>query len=569
LTDTRANSRIRLLVLVFAGLFVVAVGRAAWIQVVDGKAYEAMASRQHRETIEIPAARGTIYDRTGEPLAIGEQAMTVYADPRNVVAPMKAAVKAGETLGIDPDHLYPQLRDRSKRFVFVDRKADPVKAKALQRLGISGFGFYPEERRSYPQGRVASHLLGFAGTDNTGLDGLERSLDRSLSGKPGYEVVVRDPAGQAIDVVTSRKERPGRNVVLTLDHQLQANAEQLLANAVTRWRARGATAIVMDPRTGAILAMANAPTFDANAFTSAPADARRNRAVTDLYEPGSTFKIVTIAAALEDNVVTPDTTFRLEPTIQVADRVIREAHTRGTETMTVRQILANSSNIGTITIAKRLGGTELASWIDRFRFGHKTGSELPGESAGMVLPYDRWSGSTIGTVPIGQGIAVTPLQMVSAYAAIGNGGVMAPAHVVAKVGGKKIRHGEGRRIVSRHTADRMTAMFRDVVVEGTGTEAAIPGYTVAGKTGTANKAENGRYVQKYVASFVGLVPARKPRLAILVMVDEPHGQIWGGVVAAPIFRDIARFALQYLEVPPDAPESKRDSSLLAAALPTR
>jgi cell division protein FtsI/penicillin-binding protein 2 len=569
LTDTRANSRIRLLVLVFAGLFVVAVGRAAWIQVVDGKAYEAMASRQHRETIEIPAARGTIYDRTGEPLAIGEQAMTVYADPRNVVAPMKAAVKAGETLGIDPDHLYPQLRDRSKRFVFVDRKADPVKAKALQRLGISGFGFYPEERRSYPQGRVASHLLGFAGTDNTGLDGLERSLDRSLSGKPGYEVVVRDPAGQAIDVVTSRKERPGRNVVLTLDHQLQANAEQLLANAITRWRARGATAIVMDPRTGAILAMANAPTFDANAFTSAPADARRNRAVTDLYEPGSTFKIVTIAAALEDNVVTPDTTFRLEPTIQVADRVIREAHTRGTETMTVRQILANSSNIGTITIAKRLGGTELASWIDRFRFGHKTGSELPGESAGMVLPYDRWSGSTIGTVPIGQGIAVTPLQMVSAYAAIGNGGVMAPAHVVAKVGGKKIRHGEGRRIVSRHTADRMTAMFRDVVVEGTGTEAAIPGYTVAGKTGTANKAENGRYVQKYVASFVGLVPARKPRLAILVMVDEPHGQIWGGVVAAPIFRDIARFALQYLEVPPDAPESKRDSSLLAAALPTR
>jgi cell division protein FtsI (penicillin-binding protein 3) len=568
MSDSRANSRIRLLVLVFAGLFVVAVGRAAWIQVVDRKGYEAMASRQHRETIEIPAARGTIYDRTGEPLAIGEQATTVYADPRNVVAPMKAAVKAGQTLGIDPDELYPQLRDRSKRFVFVDRKADPVKAKALQRLGIAGFGFYPEERRSYPQGRVASHLLGFAGTDNSGLDGLERSLDRTLAGKAGYEVVVRDPTGQAIDVVTSRKERPGRNVVLTLDHQLQANAEQLLANAVTRWRARGATAIVMDPRTGAILAMANAPTFDANAFTSAPADARRNRAVTDLYEPGSTFKIVTIAAALEDNIVTPETSFRLAPTIQVADRVIREAHIRGMETMTVRQILANSSNIGTITIAQRLGGTELASWIDRFGFGHKTGSELPGESPGMVLPYDSWSGSTIGTVPIGQGIAVTPLQMVSAYAAIGNGGVMPPAHVVAKIGGKKVRHGEGRRIVSRHTADRMTAMFRDVVVEGTGTEAAIPGYTVAGKTGTANKAENGRYVQKYVASFVGLVPARKPRLAILVMVDEPHGQIWGGVVAAPIFRDIARFALQYLEVPPDAPESKRESSLLAAALPT-
>jgi cell division protein FtsI/penicillin-binding protein 2 len=562
----RANSRIRLLVVAFTCVFAVGLGRAAWIQIVDGAGYEAMASRQHRETIEIPAGRGTIYDRTGEPLAIGEQATSVYADPRNVVAPKKAAVKVARQLGLDPDELYPSLVDRTKRFVFIDRKADPVKARALQKLGVAGIGFFPEERRTYPQGRVASQLLGFAGTDNRGLDGLERSLDRTLAGKAGYEIVVRDPAGQAIDVVTSRKELPGRNVVLTLDHQLQANAEQILASAVSRWGAKGATAIVMNPRTGAILAMANAPTFDANRFSSAPAEERRNRAVTDVYEPGSTFKIVTVAAALEDNVVTPDTAFTLAPTIKVADRVIREAHVRGTERMTVRQILSESSNVGTITIAKeRLGGPELASWIDRFGFGKKTGSELPGESAGMVVPYQDWSGSTIGTVPIGQGIAVTPLQMVSAYAAIGNGGVMSPAHVVSKVGGKKVRHGNGRRIVSRHTADRMTAMFRDVVVEGTGTEAAIPGYTVAGKTGTANKAEGGRYVQKYVASFVGLVPARNPRLAILVMVDEPRGQIWGGVVAAPIFRDIARFALQYLEVPPDAPESKRASSLLAAA----
>jgi cell division protein FtsI/penicillin-binding protein 2 len=568
MTDRRANARIRILVLAFGAVFAVTLGRAAWVQLVEGGRYEQMASRQHRETIEIPAARGTIYDRTGEPLAIGEQATTVYADPRNVVAPMKAAVKVASALGLDPDELYPTLRDRTKRFVFLDRKADPVKAKALERLGVAGVGFYPEERRSYPQGRVASHVLGYAGTDNKGLDGLERSLDTTLAGKPGYEIVVRDPAGRAIDVVRSRRERPGRNVVLTLDHQLQASAEQILSNAVARWRARGATAIVMDPRTGAILAMANAPTFDANGFSSAPAESRRNRAVTDLYEPGSTFKIVTIAAALEDNVVAPDSAFRLEPTIKVADRTIREAHTRGTETMTVRQILSESSNIGTITIAQKLGGPQLASWIDRFGFGRRTGVDFPGESPGMVLAYEDWSGSTIGTVPIGQGIAVTPLQMVSAYAAIGNGGVMPPAHLVAKVAGKKVRHGNGRRIVSGHTADRMTAMFRDVVVEGTGTEAAIPGYTVAGKTGTANKVENGSYVQKYVASFVGLVPARKPRLAILVMVDEPRGQIWGGVVAAPVFRDIARFALQYLEVPPDAPESKRATSLIAAALPT-
>ena len=565
--DRRANSRIRLLVLAFAAVFAIALGRAAWVQVVDGAGYAAMASKQQRQTIEIPAGRGTIYDRTGEPLAIGEQATTVYADPRNVVAPKKAAVKVAQALGLNPDDLYPSLKDRTKQFVYIERKADPVKAKELQRLGVAGIGFYPEELRTYPQGRVASQLLGFAGTDNRGLDGLERSLDKRLAGRSGYEIVVRDPAGQAIDVVTSRKERPGKNVVLTIDHQLQATAEQLISTAVARWNAKGATAIVMDPRTGAVLAMANAPTFDANRFTAAPPDERRNRAVTDLYEPGSTFKIVTIAGALEDNLVTPETSFTLAPTIKVADRVIREAHIRGTERMTVRQILAESSNVGTITIAKdKLGGPELARWISRFGFGRTTGSELPGESAGMVLPYDRWSGSTIGTVPIGQGIAVTPLQMVSAYAAIGNGGVMPPAHVVAKIGGKKVQHGKGRRIVSTHTADRMTAMFRDVVLEGTGTEAAIPGYTVAGKTGTANKAENGRYVSKYVASFVGLVPARKPRLAILVMVDEPHGQIWGGVVAAPIFRDLARFALQYLEVPPDAPESKRSTSLVAAAI---
>ena len=564
MTEKRANARIRILVLAFVGVFAIALGRAAYVQVVEGSRYERLATRQHRETIEIPAGRGTIYDRTGEPLAIGEQATTVYADPRNVVAPMKAAVKVGNALGLDPDELYPTLRDRTKQFVFVERKADPVKAKELERLAVAGLGFYAEERRAYPQGRVAAHVLGYAGTDNKGLDGLEAALDRTLAGKPGFEIVVRDPAGRAIDVVTSRRERAGRNVVLTLDHQLQASAEQILSNAVTRWRARGATAIVMDPRSGAILAMANAPTFDANSFSSAPAEARRNRAVTDLYEPGSTFKIVTVAAALEDNIVAPDTSFRLAPTIQVADRVIREAHTRGTETMTVRQILSESSNVGTITIAQKLGGPELASWVDRFGFGKRTSVDFPGESPGMVLPYEDWSGSTIGTVPIGQGIAVTPLQMVSAYAAIGNGGVMPPAHLIAKVGGKKVRHGKGRKVVSKHTADRMTAMFRDVVVEGTGTEAAIPGYTVAGKTGTANKAENGRYVSKYVASFVGLVPARKPRLAILVMVDEPRGQIWGGVVAAPIFRDIPRFALQYLEVPPDAPESKRSSSLLAA-----
>ena len=552
----QANHRIRLLLTAFAFVFVVALARAAWLQAAQHDRLAAMAITQHRETIEVPAGRGTIYDRTGEPLAIGEQATTVYADPRNIVDAQRAAILAGKTLGLDADTLYPVLKDRSKGFVYVARKADPTKAAALNKREIPGLGFYPEELRTYPQGAVASHVLGFAGTDNHGLDGLERSLDKTLSGKPGFETIVKDPFGRAIDVVTSRPERAGKDVTLTIDHQIQSNAEQILAKTVTNYGARGGAAIVMDPRTGAILAMANYPTFNSNDFSKASPDARRNRAVTDAYEPGSTFKIVTIAGALEDNVVSPTSSFTLAPTIQVADRVIHEAHLRGTEVMSVRDILAQSSNVGTITIAEKLGPDALASWIDRFGFGHQTGVDYPGESSGLVLPRDKWSGSTIGTVPIGQGIAVTPLQMVSAYATIGNGGVRVTPHLVGKVGSKRAHSEKGTRVVSTHTADRMMAMFRDVVLEGTGTQAAIPGYTVAGKTGTAQKAENGHYVTKYVASFVGLVPAKNPRLAILVMVDEPHGDIYGGSVAAPAFRDIARFDLQYLEVPPDAPETK-------------
>ena len=566
MSDRRANRRIRLLLATFGLLFIVTIARAAWLQAVQHDSLSAMASTQHRQTITLPAGRGTIYDRIGEPLAIGEQATTVYADPRNITDAQKAAVVAGKVLGVNAATLYPSLKDRSKGFVYVDRKADPIKAEALNKRGIPGFGFYAEEMRAYPQGAVASHVLGFAGTDNHGLDGLERSLDSTLTGRPGFETIVKDPFGRPIDVVTSQPERPGRDVTLTIDHQIQANAEQILARTVKQFGAKGAAAIVMDPRTGAVLAMANYPTFDANKFGTASPDSRRNRAVTDAYEPGSTFKIVTIAGALQDNIVSPTTTFTLAPTIRVADRVIHEAHSRGTEVMSVKQILAHSSNIGTITIAEKLGQGALASWIDRFGFGHPTGIDYPGESSGLVLPLDKWSGSTIGTVPIGQGIAVTPLQMVSAYATIGNGGVRVTPHLVEKIGTKLVSQHQVTRVVSSHTSERMMSMFRDVVLEGTGTQAAIPGYTVAGKTGTAQKAEHGRYVSKYVASFVGLVPATRPRFAILVMVDEPHGNIYGGFVAAPAFRDIARFDLQYMEVPPDAPETK--AALTATAGPS-
>jgi len=554
------NRRIVVLAVFFALLLGTTLARAFWLQGIKGAQYAAMALRQHRETVVVPAGRGTIFDRSGDPLAIGEQAITVYANPRQVVNPREVTLAVSRLLHLDPEQVYPLLADRSKGFVYVERKAEPAKAAALEKRHIPGLGFYPEERRTYPQGRVAAQVLGFAGTDNTGLEGLEKSLDPTLAGKPGSETIVKDPAGRALSVASTRPETPGSNVRLTIDSQIQATAEDVLARTVRQWGAKAATAIVMDPYTGAVLAMAVAPGFNANHFATTRDDRHRNRAVTDTYEPGSTFKLVTISAALQEGLVTPRTSFELAPTIQVADRVIHEAEARGTERMTVAQIVARSSNIGTVTIAERLGAGRLASWINRYGFGQQTGIDFPGESPAFALPLDQWSGSTIGTVPIGQGISVTPLQMARAYSAIANGGRLVTPHLVDRVGGRTVEHGPGRRVVSGKVSKEMLSMLRGVVLEGTGTAAAIPGYTVAGKTGTAAKVDpNGHYsTTNYVASFVGMVPATKPRLVIMAMVDEPRGAIWGGVVAAPAFQQIARFCLQHLEVPPDAPSTAKN-----------
>ena len=555
--QSAVNRRIVLLAGAFVALLGAALLRAVWIQAVRGPEYAAMAVRQHRETVVVPAARGTILDRDGDPLALGKQTITVYANPKQVDRPRELTLQAARLLRVDPEIVYPMLTDHSRGFVYIKRKADPLRAEKLEKLGFAGVGFYPEELRFYPQGPVAAQVLGYAGLDNNGLEGLERRFESILAGRPGSQTIVKDPFGRALDVVETKHETPGRNIRLTIDDQVQANTEAILQQTVSRWGARAASAVVMDPHTGAVLAMATAPRFNANRFPTTRADRRRNRAVTDTYEPGSTFKLVTVAAALEEGIVTPRTSFVLAPSIKVSDRVIHESHVRGTERLTVKQIIEQSSNVGTITVAERLGAGRLAWWVDRFGFGKPTGIDFPGESSGFALPLDQWSGSTIGTVPIGHGIAVTPIQMARAYAAIGNGGVLVRPHLVERVDGRPTPPRGGRRVVSREVSRSMLSMLRGVVLEGTGTEAAIPGYTVAGKTGTAAKIDtDGRYsTSRYVASFVGLVPATRPRLVIMVMVDEPHGDIYGGVVAAPAFREIARFNLQHFEVPPDKPRS--------------
>jgi cell division protein FtsI (penicillin-binding protein 3) len=549
------NRRIRLLLAVLTLAFGGLLLRATWLQGVRAESLARLGQTQHREAVTLPASRGTLYDRTGVELGLGENATTVYANAKQIVNPRSAAVAVERTLGLDANRIYPQLADRTRGFVYVERQADPAQAAALQRLKLSGLGFYPEERRNYPQGSVGAQVLGYVGIDGDGLAGLELQFDRQLSGRAGQQTIVKDPSGRVIDVQQQRPERPGRDVFLTLDHSIQANAEEVLRETVHKWHAKSASAVVLDPRTGAVLAMAVQPGYDANRFPSAPRDLQRNRTVTDTYEPGSTFKLIPVAGALSERLVSPSTRFTLPYSLKVADRVIHDAEPRGTVNYSVAQILAHSSNIGAIELAEMLGRTRLSSWISRFGFGRVTGIDFPGESPGIVLPPDKWSGSTIGNVPIGQGIAVTPVQMAAAYAAIANRGVWSRPHLVDHVAGGGRPSLYRRRLVSPRIASQLMLMLKDVVAEGTGQYAAMPGYQVAGKTGTAQKPDShgGYATGRYVASFVGIVPASRPRLVILVMVDEPQGAIWGGVVAAPAFQQIARFDLQYLEVPPDAP----------------
>jgi cell division protein FtsI/penicillin-binding protein 2 len=553
--EKQANRRIRLLLGLFILVFAVTLGRAVWLQGVRAASLGRMAERQHHESIVIPAGRGTIYDGAGVQLALGEATTTVYADPRQMTHPRAVARAAQKYLGVDANSLYPQLLDRRSSFVYVKRFAEPAAADAFLKKAFVGVGSYPEERRAYPQSSVAAPVIGFAGTDNKGLGGLEVQYDRQLSGKPGKQTIVRDPFGRAIDVVSTTPERQGHDLFATIDHTIQANAESVLRKTIKQWHARAATAVVLDPRNGAVLAMAQAPGYDANIASKVPFALQRNRAVTDTYEPGSTFKLVTIAGALSTGLVTPETRFTLPYSIRVADRVIHDAERRGTETLTVAKILSRSSNVGAITIAEKLGSSALMDWIGRFGYGSKTGIDFPGESPGQVLPLDRWSGSTIGNVPIGQGIAVTPVQMAAAYAGIANGGIWVQPHLVEKVGGRTLHGFKRRRIVSPAVDAVLKQMLTNVVDEhgATGNAAQIPGYTVAGKTGTAEKpGPHGYTTGEYTASFVGFVPVAKPRLVVLVVVDNPRGAIFGGVVAAPAFAEIAKFDLQYLGVPPDA-----------------
>ena len=546
--------RIGLLFLAFCALLVFAGARAVQLGGLKGRSLRQKADSQQVSKVPVPARRGTITDRKGMELAVSEPADDIAVTPYLIKDPAKAARRLAPLLHQPLDAVLRKVAQRGTGFVYLGRQLPASQGQRIGKLHMAGVQLIPSSRRIYPQRWMAAQLLGAVGTDGSGLSGLEYTRDRVLRGTDGERRLVKDALGQPISLSDVEPARTGQEVRLTLDAAIQDKVESVLQQVGQKFSPRGATAVVMDPRTGAIMALANWPRVDADNLTGAPAFARQNRAIGSTYEPGSTFKAFTVAGALMDRKVTPATPFNVPPQLQVADRTLHDAHDHGYEMLTVAQILAQSSNIGAAMIGMRDGRTRFDHWVRTFGFGKPTGIDLSGEEAGIVPQLKQYSGSSMGNLPIGQGLAVTPIQMAAAYSAIANGGILRPPHVIQRVGDRRLQTPRGHRIISAATSAQLRSMLEGVLGPGgTASEASIPGYRLAGKTGTAQKPDpvkGGYSNDKFVASFVGFAPARHPRLLVTVMVDEPHGEIYGGVVAAPAFQDITKFALPYLGIPP-------------------
>ena len=528
------------------------------------------ATKQYQRRLPIVSRRGTIYDRTGRELAVSLKVTSVFAQPVAVEAPAATARALAPILEQPAKDILPRLT-ADKPFVWIQRQLDPAKGEAIADLNLKGIGLYPESRRYYPRQELAAHVLGMMGLDDRGLEGLEHQYDDLLGGQPQFVAAQQDALGRII----FRQEAPERpapifDLTLTLDEVIQYIAERELQRAVERSRAKAGTAIVMDPRTGEILALANQPTYDPNSYQKYGAAARRDRAATDGFEPGSVFKVILAAGALEEGLIRPgDRFFGENGSIEVNGVTIRD-HEKY-EWLTVQEILTHSSNVGAIKIGQKLGKSLFYHYISSFGFGSLTGLDLPGETPGLMRRPKNWSALSLSVLSLGQEISVTPVQIATAFSAIANGGNLVRPHVVQALrsqDGSLSREVEPlviRRVISPETSRTLLDMLRGVVEDGTGREAALEAYTVAGKTGTAQKVDpaTGRYShQKVVASFIGAVPAESPRLVILVLIDEPEALRWGGSIAAPTFREIARDALQYLQVPPSP---SRDVRLVRAS----
>lgn len=549
------SNRPRVLFALMLVMLAAVAGRLAWIQVVQAKELSTTAERQRLRDIALPARRGSIFDREGQPLAVTTDAKTIYAVPTQVKDATATASSIARVLGGDAKDYLKRLH-RGGSFQYLARKVDVPRAAALEKLGIDGIGFIEDSMRTYPAGHLAGQILGFVGVDDAGLSGLEKQYDSTLAGTAGRMVAERDPKGHLIPggIVTAQDAVDGQDVYLTVDKDIQHQAELELAGAVKKFAAKGGSIVVIDPTNGDILAMTSTPFFDPNSYSTASAESMRNKAVTDAYEPGSTMKAMTAAAVIDKGLFTPDSMFRLPPTLNVGGRTIHEAHARGTVNYSLSQIVTHSSNVGAVKLGQALGKTVLADYIGRFRLSRRTGVDFPGEASGWMPPTSTWSASTMGNLPFGQGLSVTPLQLARSFAVIANGGTLVSPHFLMRQASIPATFpASPEPVISKAAAKATTRMLTDVVRDGTGEAAAVSQYEVAGKTGTAQKAREGGigYLKGvYISSFIGFLPASAPRVLILVTIDSPRRGLYGGTVAAPAFSRLARFCVDHLKIGP-------------------
>ncbi len=573
------DRRVGLMFGVFLLLLAVAVLRAGYLGTIRSGALRSAANDQQVQSTPVPAARGEITDRNGVIYAISEPKDEIVADPylinRTYSDPQKVADRLAPLLGLTPAATLADITKAGTGYVKLTIVAPEVSSRIMA-LGINGISApVPVERRVYPRGAELGQVLGWVGGD-TGLGGIEYAFNHRLAGAGGVRRSVIDAQGKTISVQTTKAMAPGQDVRLTISAPLQAEVEQVLAGVGAQYRPAGATAIVTDPQTDQILALANWPAVN---LDGVPATALKpvgghvpvaeDQAVDLSYEPGSTFKAVTVAGALEDHVVTPNTSIYVPSSLDPYGRRIDDAEQHPNEYLTVSNILKFSSNIGADEIAKRMGPTSFAHWVDQFGFGKATGVALPGEQTGIVLPESQYSGVSMYNLPFGQGEEVTPMQMVQAYDAIANGGILRTPQIVDSIGNRAAAEPRGKRIISSSVAWALRRMLRGVLADGgTASGAAIPGYDMAGKTGTAQMVVNGKYSDsKFIASFIGMVPASHPKLVVAVVVDQPHNGYYGGSVAAPAFQKIVGWAVPHFGINP-CPPAACPASALHPAMPS-
>jgi len=542
--------------LFFILFLIFCIARLLSIQLFRLKYFADIAKKQHNLFVELEPRRGAIYDAKGRPLAANISCDSLYAVPAQIPDEYKEELIQKLSLVLKLDYSY--LKDRlyrKKSFIWLARKITPSAKEAIEKLEIPGLGFLKESKRCYPNMYLASHIIGFAGLDNLGLDGLELQFDGYLKGQSGWALLLRDARQKKLDLWEKMvSPRDGYDLILTIDEVIQYIAERELDSIAKKYKAKGASIVVLDPHTGAVLALANRPTYDLNESSFTDLDIKRNRSVCDLFEPGSVFKIVTASAALEEKKISEqDKVFCENGSYRVAAHTLHDHRPHGW--LTFRQVIEQSSNIGTTKVAQILGPQTVYRYAKLFGFGSKLGIELPGEISGMLKEPKFWSGVSIGAIPIGHEVGVTALQLASAISVIANGGQLMKPYIIKEI---RDRHQEViklsspvliNKVISTDTASRLRSILRGVIEEGTGKLAKLPDISAAGKTGTAQKIESdGRYSHsKFIASFIGFAPVDEPVIAIAVIVDEPRPYYFGGVVAAPVFKNVALDVLRYLK----------------------